>query len=141
MKNNAIQRVLTIYYGVLQSAHLLTLLRASFIILQTGEIPFPALSPPGGWLPQAIPFLVGMGVVDAVAIVLALIFVFQTNIRKNYQPIIGIISMTIAMASAVQFAVGTIPSGAWSAHPLAYGLMVVLFAPVISLYFLLLQSN
>ncbi len=141
MKNNNFQRNLTIYYGVLQSAHLLTLIRAGLIILQTGELPFPAPSPTGGWTPQAMPFLVGMGVVDALAISLALVFVYQSIVRKNELPLIGIISMTIAIASAVLFAVGTFPSGAWSAHPLAYGLMVVLFAPVIPLYFMLLQTE
>jgi len=120
---------------------MITLLRAGFIILQTGEMPFPAPSPPGGWSAQAIPFLVGMGVVDAVAIIIALIFVFQAIIRKQDQPLLGIISMTIAMASAVLFAVGTIPSGAWSAHPLAYGSLVILFAPVIPLFFLMLRSE
>jgi len=111
------------------------------ILLQTGEMPFPAPSPPGGWSHQAIPFLVGMGVVDTVSIILALGFVYQAIFRKNSQPLIGIISMTIAMTSAVLFAVGTFPNGAWSSHPLAYGLMLILFAPVIPLYFLLLQSK
>lgn len=85
-----------------------------------------------------MPFLVGMGVVDVVAITLALVFVYQSILRNNEQPLIGIISLTIAIASAVLFAIGTFPSGAWSAHPLAYGSTVVLFAPVIPLYYLLL---
>ena len=141
MRIDTFLRNLIVYYGILQSAHFLTLLRAGVVLFQTGEMPFPAPSPPEGWSQQAIPFLVGMGIVDAVAIILALIFVYQSIIRKQPRPLLGIISLTIAMASAVLFAVGTFPSGAWATHSLAYGLMVVLFVPVIPLYFLLLRTE
>jgi len=91
----------TAYYGLLQSAHVVTLMRGGVVLLKTGEMPFPAPSPPGGWSPQAIPFLVGMGIVDFVAICLALIFVFQAIVRQRIDYLLGIISLTIALIELV----------------------------------------
>ena len=133
-------RALILYYGILQSVHLLALLRAGYLFIQLNTIPFPAPPPAGGWAPQAIPFLIGMGIVDAVAIILALIFASMWVTRRQVQTRLGLISLTIAGASAAIFAIGTFASGAWAAHPLAYGIMVILFAPLAPLFVLLARA-
>jgi hypothetical protein len=141
MKNDKVLRLLTGYYGILQSSHMLVLLRAGLILLRTGEMKFPAPPPPGGWLLQTIPFLVGMGIVDAVAITQALFYVYYAVFRNQLIPQLGIISMTIAGSSALIFAIGTYASGAWMQHLFAYVAMVVLFSPTIFLFILLLNQS
>jgi len=133
-------RLLIIYYGVLQSVHLLALLRAGYLFNRLNRMPFPAPPPPGGWAPQAVPFLIGMGLVDAVAIILALVFVYLWITSRQAPIRLGLISLTIAGASAAIFAIGTFASGAWAAHPLAYGVMVILFAPLLPLFVLLARA-
>ncbi|MBS1249918.1 MAG: hypothetical protein MAG431_01506 [Chloroflexi bacterium] len=141
MKNKKLLRPLTIYLVIVQSLHLLTLLRAGIILRQTGEMPFPAPPPASGWEAQTIPFFLGMGFLDGVAIIIALVFAHQALFRGEIRQRLGLFSLTIAGTSAIVFAVGTLASGAWAAHPLAYGLMVVLFTPFGILYLLLMKSG
>jgi hypothetical protein len=133
-------RPLILYYGILQSVHLLALLRAGYLFSRLNRFPFPAPPPAGGWAPQTVPFLIGMGIVDAVAIILALIFAFTWVTRRKIQTRLGLISLTIAGASAAIFAIGTFASGAWAANPLAYGVMVILFAPLLPFFVLLARA-
>lgn len=137
-ENRPLLRILTTYFGVLQSVHLVALIRAGIITASTGKLPFPALPPPEGWSSQAVPFLVSMAIVDALAIFLSLIFAFNAIIRERLFARVGVISLTIADTSAFIFAVGTFASGAWAAHPVAYWLMVALFVPTVPLFVLLL---
>ena len=97
-------------------------------------MPFPAPPPLSGWRPQATYFLGGMGIADGIAILLALYFAIQTLFYKRFIPLTGVISLTAAITSALVFAVGTAASGAWTAHPLGYALMGILFAPLLLLY-------
>lgn len=129
--------LLILYYGILQSLHFLALLRAGYLFARLSRMPFPAPPPAGGWTPQAVPFLIGMGLVDAIAIILALVFVYTWITRRKLLTRLGLISLTIAGASAAIFAIGTFASGAWAAHPAAYGVMVILFAPLLLLFVLL----
>ncbi|MFO8035190.1 MAG: hypothetical protein R6U57_00970 [Anaerolineales bacterium] len=131
-------RTLTIYYGLLQSAHLLTLLRAGIIFNRTRKLPFPVPPPAKGWDSQTIPFLIAMGLVDGTAFIMALIFSYSAVLGGWMMPQLGIISLTVAGASAALFAIGIFANRAWSAHPRAYGIMVVLFAPLLPLFILLL---
>jgi len=133
-------QTLILYYGILQSVHLLALLRAGYLFSRLNRMPFPAPPPPGGWAPQTVPFLIGMGLVDAVAIILALIFAYMWLSRRQLLARLGLISLTIAGASAAIFAIGTFAGGAWAAHPLAYGVMVILFAPLLPLFVLLARA-
>ena len=133
-------RALIIYYGLLQTAHILTLIRAGIIFKNTGELPFPVPPPRSGWNQQVVPFLIAMGLVDAAAIVLALIFSYSGVFGGIIRHRLGIISLTAAGASAAVFAAGTHAAGAWSAHPRAYWIMVFLFAPLLPLFILLLGS-
>jgi multisubunit Na+/H+ antiporter MnhG subunit len=127
-------RFLAGYYGLLQTLHLLSLARAGLIVLQGGTIPFPAPPPPGGWPLTSLPFLLGMGTVDVVAIILGLIFVYQLFARGRIRKTLGVISLTIALVSGVQYLIGTLPSGAWQENLVGYIVVLVVFSPVIPLF-------
>jgi hypothetical protein len=141
LSNKPIARTLIAYYGILQGLHLGVLVRAGVILLLQGRFPFPILPPPGGWDPQIIPFMLGLGMTDLAGILLGLFFVYRALIKGAFYRRLGVISLTIFITGAVVFAAGTFPSGAWAAHPIAYGLMAVLFLPAVILYIWLLRSN
>lgn len=134
-------KILIVYYGLLQTLHLLALVRAGGVLLLDGSFLFPVLPPPGGWVSQAMPFLVGLGITDSIGILLGLIFTAQFFVKKRLNRRLGVISLTIFITGAVVFAISTVFNGAWAAHPLAYGSMAILFLPVPILYFWLLVSN
>ncbi len=140
-KTSPIPRGIVGYYGMLQLAHLAALIRASAIYLQSGSLPFPASPPSGGWSPQVVPFLLGLGAVDVLAILLGIYFAARTLVGGRDVRQLGLLSLTIAFPSALVFAVGTITAGAWAAYPLEYGLMVVLFTPLLPLYVTLLNPG
>jgi hypothetical protein len=141
LSNKPIIRILIAYYGILQSLHLVVLLRAGVILLLQGRFPFPILPPPGGWDPQVIPFMIGLGTTDIAGILLGLCFVYRALIKGAFYRRLGVISLTIFITGAIVFAVGTFPSGAWGTHPIAYGIMAILFFPAVILYIWLLRSN
>ncbi len=132
--------LLTSYYGLLQSFHLLLLARAGWYLIQNRTMPFPAPPPPGGWPGSALPYLLGMGLVDLLAISLGLVYVYCFTIRKEVNLTVGLISLTAALSSGIVYLVGTIPSGAWGANPLAYLAVLLLFSPVLPLYYLIIQQ-
>lgn len=133
-------RFLTGYYGILQSIHLLLLTRAGWFLLQGRAIPFPAPPPPGGWSGSALPFLLGMGLVDLFAIGLGLDFVYKYFLQDRLLIKLGLISLTAALSSGLIYLIGTFPSGAWQANPVAYLVVVVFFGPIVPFYFLLLRE-
>jgi hypothetical protein len=141
LSNKPNARTLIAYYGILQSLHLVVLVRAGVILLLQGRFPFPILPPPGGWDPQIIPFMLGLGTTDLAGILLGLCFVYRSLIKGSFYRRQGVISLTIFITGAVVFAIGTLPSGAWAAHPIPYGSMAVLFLPTAILYAWLLRSN
>jgi len=130
-------RYLAGYYGFLQTMHIFFLGRAGLILMQTGRVPFPASPPPGGWDPAVLPFMMGMAAADVVAACLGIIFSYSLLIKKSFKPLVGIISLTIALSSAVVYLVGTLPAGAWGHNPISYFIVVLAFSPIIPLYFLL----
>jgi hypothetical protein len=92
------------------------------------------MPPISGWSIQAQYFLIGMGFIDAVNVLLALVFVYSFFKMEKWWLSMGLVSLTAAICSAWIFGFGTVLSGAWSNHPLAYGVMVFLFSPVIILF-------
>ena len=144
MKTNSPNRTfryLAGYYGILQSFHLLLLARAGWFLLKGRGIPFPAPPPSGGWPESALPYLLGMGIADVFAIVLGLVFVYNLFARNLTHFTIGLISLTVASSSGIVYLVGTIPSGAWGANPLAYLAVLLLFSPVLPLYYCLIKKT
>ena len=138
-KNLRIIHILVCYYGLLQSLHLLTLARAGFILFIQRGIPFPILPPPGGWHTQTLPFLFGLAAVDLVAIITGIIFAYRMVFADRFDWLLGVLSLTIATASAIVFGVGTFSSNAWATYPTGYWIMVILFTPVIILYVYILD--
>ncbi|MEA3327016.1 MAG: hypothetical protein U9R53_06870 [Chloroflexota bacterium] len=141
MKKHHRISVLIWYYALLQSLHLFILARAGILMLSGQDAPFPILPPPGGWEAQTLPFMFGLGGMDVVAIILALIFAYQSLFKGKMIRRMGILSLTIAFTGAIVFAVGTFPSGAWAAHLVAYWIMVVLFIPAGWLLIRLLKGD
>lgn len=133
-ENKRIPQILILYYGVLQSLHLLVLLRAGILLLSTTKIPFPVLPPSTGWQAQTWPFFLGLAAMDVIGILLGILFAIRSQFKGVVDQKIGLISLTIFISGAVVFAAGTFPSGAWSQHPLAYGSMALLFIPCLYLY-------
>ncbi len=118
------------YYALLQLFHLTFLIRAGFIYLSSNQIPFPAQPPAGGWQSQTIPFLIALGALDAIAAGLALFAGWRLIFGSVFSPDIWMISISIALTSAVIYCIGTLPSGAWGTNPLGYGIVVILFSPL-----------
>ena len=139
--NQTYKAALVYYYGILQSLHLLTLIRAGIRTLQGNPAPFPILPPPGGWSDQAMAFLYGLAGTDIIGILLGILFAYRFTVQKRFNPRLGILSLTVFITGALVFGAGTIPSGAWAAHPFAYWIMIALFLPAAVLYYLLLRNN
>ena len=133
-------KLFAFYYGILQSLHLIFLARAGFILVNTGAIPFPAPPPDVGWSTQVIPFLLAMGALDAAAAFLG-IFSAIVLVRKNlFDSSPWMLSLVVALTSALIFAVGTIANGAWMDHPTAYGILIVFFSPVFPFFIMILRK-
>lgn len=141
LQSNKTMRILILYYGIIQCVHILMLTRAGIILILGNQIPFPIFPPVDGWHSQTFPFLLGLAVVDLVAIIMGIIFTFQMVVKARINWLLGILSLTIAIASAIVFAIGTYASGAWNRHPISYWVMVLLFAPAILLFLQLLRSG
>ncbi len=133
--------ILIAYYGLLQTLHLLVLIRAGIILLQGGEAPFPILPPPGGWGDQSMYFMFGLAGMDIVGIIFGIIFSYQALIKDMFISVLGILSLTIFLSGAIVFAAGTFPTGAWASNPISYWIMVVLFMPSLFLYTKLLKYS
>ena len=88
-----------------------------------------------------MPFLVGLGITDSIGSLLGMIFTAHFFIKMRFNRRLGVISLTIFITGAIVFAIGTLINGAWTAHPLAYGSMAILFFPTPFLYYWLLVSN
>jgi hypothetical protein len=136
-----ILKILAGYYGILQSFHILFLARAGWIYLQSGRMPFPASPPLEGWSDTTIDFMIGMGAADAVAAGLGILFVYSLLIKQVEKPIVGLVSLTIALTSGVVYLAGTLPSGAWGDHPLSYLIVILAFAPVVPFFLVFLART
>lgn len=137
---NTLLEYLVPYYGILQICHLGALTRASMIFMVKEKMVFPASPPAGGWTGQVIPFLLGMGAVDAVAAGLGVFYAWNKMRKQKGVDRLGVISLTAAITSALVFGAGTIASGAWTDHTLEYVIMLILFTPLLPLYISLLRS-
>ena len=139
-RSSSLFRFLAGYYGFLQSFHLILLVRAGWFLINGRGIPFPAPPPTGGWPAASLPYLLGMGIVDLFAIGLGLIYVYYFFFKDQVLMPLGLISLTAALSSGIVYLVGTIPSGAWEANLPAYAAVLVLFSPVLFLYYCLIRN-
>ncbi len=131
--DSTLGRILVAYYGLVEVLHLIAIGRATVVLDMTGEMTFPAPPPAGGWSEQAGYFFVGVGVIDALNVIIALIFVYGYFRRARGRDWLGAITLTVAAYSALLFAFATIPTGAWAQRPVEYAVIVVAFAPVLVL--------
>lgn len=136
--NSSLIRFLVIWYAVFQLAHLTFLLRAAQFLVQYKVFIFPAPPPAGGWHWQAGNFLIAMGIMDALNIILALVFVWGYFANSRWRLIAGLLNLSMMMYSAAVFAIGTIADGAWMPNILEYSAMTLTFIPVVLLFFELL---
>ena len=84
-----------------------------------------------------------MGFTDAILILISEVFVWGFFTNKHWARPLGLTALAGSSATALVFAIGTIPSGAWAVHPVQYGILCVLFAPIIGLFFklIVLENN
>lgn len=136
-----ISECLVRYFGIVQLLHLGALLNAARQVLQTGVVGFPAPPPAGGWSEAAMPFLIALGITDAILIIVSEIFVWGFFTGKTWWKNTGLIALAGSSATAWVFAMGTLPSGAWTVHPIQYGVLCVLFAPFGGLFLQLLKTK
>jgi uncharacterized membrane protein YhdT len=127
------EKMLVYYFGIIQCLHLFALIRAFIIYMREQVLPYPALPPAEGWTRQAEYFLIGNGIIDTLNIALSITFVIAYSQMKKWADKAGLITLTILFYSAMIFAYGTINAGAWTAHPLAYGSMAILYLPILIL--------
>jgi hypothetical protein len=131
--NSTLAKLLVAYYGFIQALHLIGIGRATAVLETTGEMTFPAPPPAGGWSEQAINFFVGVGAIDALNVILALVFVCGFFKGARWRGWLGALTLTVAAYSALLFAFATIPTGAWAFRPVEYLVIVVAFVPVLVL--------
>lgn len=129
MKSNS-HKILVIYFGIVQSAHLIVLLRAAIILAVSGRLVFPAAPPPEGWTIQAQHCLLGNGLIDALNIAASLLFIGAYLKRRPWQRPLGLIALTAQLYSALLFGIVTIQSGAWMTHPVGYFSLAILYLPI-----------
>jgi hypothetical protein len=103
------------------------------VLETTGETTFPAPPPAGGWSAQAQNFFVGVGAIDALNAVFALVFVYGFFKATRWRGWLGTLTLTVAAYSALLFAFATIPTSAWTFRPVEYMVIVLAFAPVLAL--------
>ncbi len=131
--NSTLAKVLVAYYGFIQTLHLIAIGRASIVLQTSGEMTFPAPPPAGGWSPQAENFFIGVGAIDALNAILALIFVYGFFKGARWRTWLGTLTLTISAYSALLFAFATIPTDGWTYRTVEYLVIVVAFAPVLIL--------
>lgn len=142
LRGKMLKRYLSAYYGILQITHLMVLGRASVIYVQSNVLPFPASPPPQGWSPQVVPFLFGLGAVDALAAGLGVFWAAGIFITHKMDEVLwGQISLSVALSSALVFAIGTIATGAWFNHPREYFGMAAAFMPVVLLFYAIILTK
>jgi len=124
------------YYALVQLAHFTTLIVAGIAFAVTGELGFPASPPPTGWSQQAFRFLFCTGIVDGLNALTTPFLLWAYLKRKAFLNWLGAANLTIMLYSSILFLAGTWPSGAWQTHSFEYGLLSLVFAPVMLLILL-----
>jgi hypothetical protein len=128
--------VLVAYCGLIQSVHIIALVRSYSLFRQSGEITFLAQPPPGGWSPQAEHFLISLGAIDFINALLVLVFVYGYFLQARWWYWLGTSTLTVSIITALVYAYGTIASGAWGGNPVEYLILVFVFIPITILFIL-----
>jgi len=119
-----------LYLGAIECIHMVMILRSGAHLLRKGEIGLLAPPPPSGWPAGASHFLLGLGAVDFLVALIAMLFVWGALRDKKWSLPLGNAVLTAIAYSGLIFAIGTGPTGAWSQSPLTYWGMVALYTPI-----------
>lgn len=122
-------RVLVIYYGGVQTLHLLALAYEALTYMRTSQIVLLAPPPAGGWSAPLESTLLILGALDAMLILASIPFVWGTLRGKDWGRRLGALVLTAFSLTALAFAVVTLPSGVWLQRPV-YLIEALLFAPI-----------
>jgi hypothetical protein len=128
-----VESLLVYYYGILQLTHLTALVVSGVWMLRNGELGILALPPQGGWTDQALQFLLATGMFDFLIAICSLFFVIQYRKEREVADILGSVALTGSVYSAAIYSFGVLRSGAFNEHSMIYGLIAVLFSPMIAL--------
>jgi hypothetical protein len=131
--NSSLAKILVGYYGTIQVLHLVAIGRATVILGQTDALGFPAPPPQGGWDEQARYFFVGVGAIDALNVLVALVFLYGFFRCTSWRGWVGTLTLTVSLYSAILFAFATPPTGAWAHRPIEYLVIVLAYLPVVVL--------
>ena len=104
-------RILVVWYGVFQTAHLLLNARYQ-LVPESARPPFPFAGPPEGWTSQTISFMSGMAVVDLANAALTLFVVIGFFRRARWVAWLGTVTLTISLYAAIAFTWGAVAAGA-----------------------------
>ena len=138
LEKTRVERLLVNYYGVLQSLHLVALAVSGFWLLRAGDLGALALPPQGGWTEQAMHLLIATGLFDGLVAIGAVYFALHYRMDDPRSDVLGSATITGSLYSAAIYIYGTLRSGAVAEHPVIYGLVGLVFAPIIPLAFVFL---
>lgn len=128
-------RTLVYYYGVLQLFHLIALIIAAQTYLANNYISLLAPPPEPGWTNQAVDFFLAMGAIDGLNAVLSIYFVKLFTQKSNKSHYLGLIVISLSFYSAILYILPVVTSGAFLLNLKFYIFLVILFFPVIILYY------
>lgn len=136
-------KFLVIWFGIYQTGHILSNIRAAFQIYAGGVADlFPALAPPSGWTSQAMNFFVAMATMDSANAFITIFFVIGFLRKVKWRIWLGTLNLTLSLYAALLFNYATYASGAWAGTNLpGYLLINVLYLPVLVLFMLFIRWN
>lgn len=122
-------RALVVYYGVVQTAHLIALIWEGLNYLRTSHLVLLAPPPPGGWSPSTLSILLVLGTLDGILILASAPFVWGTLKRRPWRFKLGGVILSAFTLTALAFALVTYPTGVWYLE-VVYPVEVLLFMPI-----------
>lgn len=125
-------RALVIYYALVQIVHLISIGWEGAHYLRTGSLALLAPPPAAGWSGPAMAALLAMGLADAILVLASLAFAWGVLRDRAWSRPLGAVVLLAFMATALAFAVVTLPTGVWSVHRV-YLIEGVLFLPIAAL--------
>ncbi len=128
------RNILIGYYAVVQLVHFACLLLEFSHILRGLPFTILAPAPQGGWSDLRWIMLVILGNLDAIIIMLSVVFVWGYFKRRPESLRFGYFLLTTFLVTALLYLLVTLPGGAWNEHPWNYGVLVVCFIPILVLY-------
>ena len=135
MKDDRLTKFFVLAFGLYQVGHLLSNLRGAFVFFGRGQLPFPALPPPGGFDSNLISTYLDMAVIDSFNAIISLVFVWGYFTRKPWRLWLGGITITLSVYAAILFNLTAYQAGAWTGDNLiSYLLINITYLPVVALW-------